>query len=135
MYGSQSLLTRGLHAPLPSHVAWRVSTSPKQLALRQTVEVEGYWQAVRLLPLHEPPQDEPSESQAVRVPCGAPEIARHWPSRPVTSQASHWPVHPLLQQKPSTQLPLSHEPSEPHAEPSGSEPVHTPPLQKNPVAH
>ena len=60
------------------------------------------------MPLQVPPHDEPSLAQAWRTPWGAPLTAVQVPSLPVTSQASHCPSQAVLQQSPSTQLPLAH---------------------------
>jgi len=64
--------------------------------------------AVRLTPLHEPPQVMPAPVQALRGATGAPETALHTPSEPGTLQASHWPVQVVSQQTPSTQWLLMH---------------------------
>ena len=79
-----------------------------QLADRQEVEAPGKVQAATFAPLHEPPQAEPSEAQAARIPWGAPATAEQVPARPATSQAWHWPPQAWSQQTPSTQKPLAH---------------------------
>jgi hypothetical protein len=51
------------------------------------------------------------------------------PTEPGTSQAWHWPPQALLQQTPSTQLPLTHEFEAVHAPPSAIFGTHAPALQ------
>jgi hypothetical protein len=53
----------------------------------------------------------------------------HVPSLPVTSQAWHWSPHAVLQQKPSTQLPLVHAAFDVHALAFASSGVHMALLQ------
>jgi hypothetical protein len=65
-------------------------------------------QAAVFVPSHAPPQSEPSLLHAVRDPWGAPATATQVPTLPATSQAWHWPLQLVLQQTPSTQLPLPH---------------------------
>jgi hypothetical protein len=57
-----------------------------------------------------PPQVEPSVAQAWRPPRGAwlEGIGLQVPTLPATSQAAHRPSQAVLQQTPSTQLPLPH---------------------------
>jgi hypothetical protein len=64
--------------------------------------------AAAFAPSQVPPQAEPSEVQAARVPCGAPETVEQMPSPPDTSHAWHCPVQALPQQYPSTQKPVAH---------------------------
>ena len=67
------------------------------------------------MPSQVPPQAEPSEVQAVRVPCGAPEVTVvQVPALPATSHAWHWPEQAALQQTPSVQMPLTHSLPAPH---------------------
>ena len=80
-----------------------------------------------LVPLQEPPQAEPSEVQAARVPCGAPLVTVvHVPELPGMSQAWHWPPQAWLQQTPSAQLPLTHWLEAPQARPSAFFDTHAP---------
>jgi hypothetical protein len=76
-----------------------------------------------------PPQREPSLLQAVRDPCGVPVTATQVPTLPETSQAWHWPPQAVLQQTPSTQLPLPHWLAAVHAPPLASLGTHAPALQ------
>jgi hypothetical protein len=62
-----------------------------------------------------PPHADPSEAQALRNPCGAPEVTVvHVPTLPATSHACHWPLQALSQQTPSTQEPEAHSLLPPH---------------------
>jgi hypothetical protein len=45
-------------------------------------------------------------AQVRRTPRGVPLTATHWPTCPVSAQASHCPEHALSQQTPSVQWPL-----------------------------
>jgi hypothetical protein len=76
-----------------------------------------------------PPHEVPSVAQACRVPCGAPLTVVQTPTEPGTSHAWHWPPQALLQQTPSTQLPLTHEFDAVHAPPSAIFGTHAPALQ------
>jgi hypothetical protein len=68
MYGAQSVVLSALQLPLPPQVASSVAMPALQLATRQTSEVPGYWQSVRLLPSQLPPHAEPSVTHALREP-------------------------------------------------------------------
>jgi hypothetical protein len=52
------------------------------------------------VPLHVPPQPEPSVAHAARGATGAPVTGEQVPCRPlpVRLHAWHWPVHAVLQQ-------------------------------------
>lgn len=59
------------------------------------------------LPAPHAPAHAPEPAHAARDPCGAPDVtAVQVPADPPTSHASHCPPQLLLQQTPSTQLPL-----------------------------
>ena len=82
-----------------------------------------------LVPLQLPPQSDPSLAQAVRAPCGAPVTNEQVPTLPETSHAWHWLPHEVLQQNPSTQLPLPHWLAAVQAPPFDSFGTHAPALQ------
>jgi hypothetical protein len=82
-----------------------------------------------LEPSQAPPQSEPSLLHAVREPCGVPVTATQVPTEPETSQAWHWPPQAVLQQTPSTQLPLPHWFAAVQAPPFPILGVHAPALQ------
>jgi hypothetical protein len=105
-YGAHASVVAAGQCPAPSQLAASVSVPALQLA---AVHCDvGYVHAVTSVPLHAPPQVEPVPVHAVRPPTGAPVTAVHVPRFPVTLQASHCPEQPVLQQKPSTQLPVEH---------------------------
>jgi hypothetical protein len=106
-YGLQVVVTGAGQAPAPSQSAAAVAVPAEQLAVLQPVVLLGYVQ-VALEPLQLPPQSEPSLVHAVREPCGVPLTSVQVPTLPATSQAWHWLPQALLQQTPSTQLPLPH---------------------------
>ena len=68
--------------------------------------------------LEQTPRQVPLPEQAVREPCGWPDgTCEQVPRLPATSHASHWPVHAALQQRPSTQMLLTHWLAAEHAAP------------------
>jgi hypothetical protein len=111
------------HAPLPSHEAASVATPLVQLAARQDA-VENV-QAVVTVPLHVPPQAEPSLTHAVRGATGAPVTGEHFPFV-APLHAAHWSVQVVSQHTPSTQLPDVHSLAAPHATPSACFALHAP---------
>jgi hypothetical protein len=108
MNGEQSCVCTAGHAPAPLQDAWSVLMPFVHDAGRHSVEPPGNVQAVRFVPLQKPSQTVSSAAHAARVPTGSPEAGEHVPALPVRLQASHWPRHAVLQQTPSTQLPLVH---------------------------
>jgi hypothetical protein len=133
-YGAQACVCEAGQWPAPSHPAARVATPPAQLAARQEVVSSGYAQAVRRLPSQAPPQAEPSESHAGRPFSGAPVAGEQVPARPGRSQASHCPRQAVSQQTPSTQWPLPHWASSPHATPGPSLGTQAPPEHQSAAA-
>jgi hypothetical protein len=121
--------------PAPSHDAETVATPAEHEAARQDLAAPGKAQAVRSVPSQVPPQTVPSDSQARRVPTGAPATAVQVPTRLAWSQASHWPVQALSQQTPSAQWPLVHCPSAPQALAAASFGAHTPPEHQSVPGH
>src|SRR5256885_1466634 len=105
-YWSQAVTTAAGQAPAPVQLAAAVASPAAQVAPRHCAV--GYAQAAALLPSPDPPHDEPSLTQAVRAPCGAPATAVHWPTLPGTSHAWHWPLQAWLQQTPSAHEPFAH---------------------------
>jgi hypothetical protein len=100
---AQALAAGVAHAPFPSQYAVGVREVPLQLCARQVLEVPGNVHAVREAAVHAPAQA-PLPPQAVRVPCGGPEVTAA--QRPgVTSHASQVPEQAPSQQTPSTQYP------------------------------
>ena len=81
------------------------------------------------VPSQAPPQADPSLLHAVRAPWGVPLTATQLPTEPDTSQAWHCPPQALLQQTPSTQLPLPHWLAAVQAPPFDSFGTHAPALQ------
>jgi hypothetical protein len=92
--------------------------------------------ALVTLPLHEPPQLEPSVVHAGRGAAGAPVSGEHVPAFPFTLQEAHWSPHAESQHTPSTQNPLVHCEALVHGEPSAP-PImaHCPPTQMYPAEH
>ncbi len=103
-----------MQTPLPLQVPTSVSTLAAQLAVPHAVLVVAAWHAVESLPLQVEPHvvPAPTPPQLARVPCGSWLGGRvvHVPTLDETSHASHCPAHAVLQQTPSTQLPLPHSP-------------------------
>jgi hypothetical protein len=128
-YGLQAVVTGAGQAPAPSQFAAAVAVPLEQLADLQLVVLLGYVHAAVFVPSQLPPQSEPSLLQAVREPCGVPVTATQVPTEPETSQAWHWPPHAVLQQTPSTQLPLPHWFAAVQAPPFPILGVHAPALQ------
>jgi hypothetical protein len=116
-YAPQDCVARAGQEPVPAQLAAIVSTPPLQDGARHCVEAPGYAQALPSVPLHVPPQAEPSVVHAARAPCGAPATAVQTPWSPETSHAWHWPLHAVSQQYPSAQCPVPHSPSVVHVLP------------------
>jgi hypothetical protein len=117
-YAPHDCVLRAGHEPVPAQLAATVCTPLLQEAARHCVESAGYAQALALDPSQAPPHTEPSEEQAGREPCGAPEATVvQVPGLPATSQAWHWPLQAVSQQRPSTQFPLAHSPLPPQEVP------------------
>jgi len=83
-------------------------------------------QPARFAPSHVPMQDGASPVHAGRMVCGGPDTAEHKPIAPVTSHASHWPEQAALQQTPSMQKLLVHEPGDVHGWPCAFRASHMP---------
>ena len=111
-----------------------METPAVQAAVRHSVETPGYAQASRREPSQAPAQLVPSLPQAGRPPRGSPATAVQVPALPATLQASHWPAQALLQQRPSTQLPLAHWPAAPQEPPFATRGTQTPAEHQSPEA-
>jgi hypothetical protein len=118
--------------PVPSQKACAVETPALQAAVRHSIETPGYAQASRREPSQAPAQLVPSLLQAGRPPRGSPRTAVQVPALPATLQASHWPAQALLQQTPSTQLPLAHWTAAPQEPPFATRGTQTPAEHQSP---
>jgi hypothetical protein len=87
--GAQAWVCAAGQLPAPSQAAASVATSFEQLALRHEVLEPAYAHVAVSVPLHAPPQADPSVAQAGRVPCGAPLTGAHVPALLPPLQASH----------------------------------------------
>jgi hypothetical protein len=99
-----------VQTPRPLQAPTAVCTPAVHEALPHAVEPAGNVHEVTCTPSHDEPQV-PLPEQAARAPplrCAVPSTATQVPTLPPTSHAWHWPVHAVLQQTPSTQLPLAH---------------------------
>jgi hypothetical protein len=98
----------GAQVPVPSH-ALVMSCWSLQEVLPHVVPPAAYWQACcPPLAVQVAPHIVPAPVHAARCPCGSPFTCEHRPCVAATSHAWHCPVHAVLQQKPSTQKPVSH---------------------------
>jgi len=104
----QLRVTAAAQFPVPAHFVSSVAVPAAHEGARHCVETPGYAHAAAFVPSQAPAHDEPSESQAVRWPRGAPVTDLHVPALPVSAHASHWPLQALSQQTPSVQKPLAH---------------------------
>jgi hypothetical protein len=116
-YAPHDCVTRAGQEPVPAQLAAIVSTPPLQEGARHCVAAPGYVQLAAFEPLQAPPQADPSDVHAARVPWGAPDTVLQMPSPPLTSHAWHCPLQALPQQNPSTQNPVAHSPLPPQAVP------------------
>jgi len=127
-YGAQAWACGAGQRPAPSQAAASVATPALQLAPRHCAV--GYAQAAPFAPSQRPPQADPSEAHAWRLPCGAPSTGAQTPALPGTSQAWHWPLHAWSQQTPSAQNPEAHWFAPPQITPATSFGVQIPAAQK-----
>lgn len=127
-YGAQGWACGAGQRPAPSQAAASVATPALQLAPRHCAV--GYAQAAPFAPSQRPPQADPSEAHAWRLPCGAPSTGAQTPALPGTSQAWHWPLHAWSQQTPSAQNPEAHWFAPPQITPATSFGVQIPAAQK-----
>jgi hypothetical protein len=68
------------HLPSPLQNVASVATPSAQLAARQDCALSGYVHRVVVVPLHVPPQGEPSVAHGGRMPVGGPVTGTHVPS-------------------------------------------------------
>ena len=125
----------GAQVPVPSHAPVTTSWSLLHEVLPHVVPEAAYWQACSPpLAVHVAPHAVPAPAHAARWPCGSPFTCEHRPWAAATSHAWHCPVHAVLQQKPSTQKPVSHWSPAAHAAPFSVVLEHNPDTQL-PLTH
>jgi hypothetical protein len=101
-YAPQDCVVRAGQVPSPAQLAATVSVPALHDGARHCVEAPGKPQDAALEPSQLPPQSDPSEAHAARLPCGGPEVSVvHVPALPETSHASHWPEQARSQHTPS----------------------------------
>ena len=99
----------GAQVPVPSHALGTSFWSLLHDELPHVVPDAAYWQACcPPLAVQVAPHAVPAPAHAARWPCGSPFTCEHRPGVAATSHAWHCPVQAVLQQKPSTQRPVTH---------------------------
>ena len=126
----------GAHVPVPSHLLVTSFWSLLHEVLPHVVPDAAYWQACSPpLAVHVAPHVVPAPAHAARGPCGSPFTCEHRPRVAATSHAWHCLVQAALQQKPSTQKPVSHWSPAAHAAPLAKLPEQIPAKEQLLLAH
>jgi hypothetical protein len=121
---------QAMHSPAQVVLQQKLSI---QLPLMQSVPMAHTWPSAALqfpLPSHD--WFAPEHIMVALVSSCPAGVLEQVPSKPVTLQALHVPMQAVLQQTPSTQLPLEHCAAAAHVAPLASVETHEPPEQKKP---